>query len=105
MAQGAAKKVAKKKKSVLKRIRQTESRSTVNLANRTRVRSAMKRLRSALGSGNAGEAQKLLSPTLSEIDRAIQKGVLPENTANRYKSRLTLAYNALRAGERAGARG
>jgi ribosomal protein S20 len=34
---------------------------------------------------------------MSALDRAIQKGVLHENTANRYKSRLTLAYNALRA--------
>ena len=94
MAQGAAKKVVKKKKSVLKRIALTATRAEANLANRTRVRTMMKRLRGALGAGNAAEAQKLLSPTISAIDRAIQKGVLSENTANRYKSRLTLAYNA-----------
>jgi ribosomal protein S20 len=37
----------------------------------------------------------LLQPTLSAIDRAISKGVLEENTGNRYKSRLTLATNGL----------
>ena len=95
MAQGAAKKVVKKKKSVLKRIALTATRAEANLANRTRVRTMMKRLRGALGTGNSAEAQKLLSPTISAIDRAIQKGVLSENTANRYKSRLTLAYNAV----------
>jgi ribosomal protein S20 len=30
---------------------------------------------------------------MSAIDRAITKGVLHENTANRYKSRLTTAFN------------
>jgi ribosomal protein S20 len=34
---------------------------------------------------------------MSAIDQAITKGVLHENTANRYKSRLTLAYNGLKS--------
>ena len=96
MAQGAAKKVKKRKPSVLKRIRQTERRALVNRSNRTRVRSAIKRFRSALAAGDAAAAQLLLAPTMSAIDRAIQKGILHENTANRYKSRLTIALNALR---------
>lgn len=97
MAQGAAKKVKARKKSVLKRIRQTEERSIVNRANLTRVRGMMKNLRTAIGAGDAAAAKQLLGPTLSAIDRAIQKGVLQENTANRYKSRLTLACNAMGA--------
>lgn len=101
MAQGAAKKVKKRKPSVLKRIRQTERRSIVNRANRTRVRSAIKRMDAALLARDAAAAEKLLRPTLSEIDIAIRKGILQENTANRYKSRLTLACNELRAGKTA----
>ena len=97
MAQGAAKKVKPRKKSVLKRIRQTEHRTLVNRANLTRVRGMMKDLRAAIGAGDAASAKQLLSPTLSAIDSAIQKGVLHENTANRYKSRLTLACNAMAA--------
>jgi ribosomal protein S20 len=38
-----------------------------------------------------------VGPTFSEVDRAIRKHVLSENTANRYKSRLTIALNVLRA--------
>jgi ribosomal protein S20 len=38
-----------------------------------------------------------MGPTFSEVDRSIRKQILPENTANRYKSRLTIALNALRA--------
>jgi ribosomal protein S20 len=34
---------------------------------------------------------------MSAIDQAISKGVLHENTGNRYKSRLTLAHNGLAA--------
>jgi small subunit ribosomal protein S20 len=105
MPAGTPTKVKKRKKSVLKRNRQTISRSAVNRANRTQVRSAIRRMRAALGTGDAGAAQQLISPTFSAIDQAIRKGVLKENTGNRYKSRLTLAYNALRAGGRAGARG
>ncbi len=97
MAQGAAKKVKPRKKSVLKRIRLTEQRTIVNRANLTRVRGMMKGLRAAITAGDSAAAKQLLSPTLSAIDRSIQKGVLQENTANRYKSRLTLAYNALGA--------
>ncbi len=99
MPQGTPTKVKKRKKSVLKRARQALSRAEVNRSNRTRVRSMMKRLRAALGAGNAGVAESLLRPTLRAIDRAITKGVLHENTANRYKSRLSLALNALRAGK------
>jgi len=97
MAQGTPRKVKKKKKSVLKRIRQTERRTLVNRANRTRVRTALKKLREALAARDRNTAEKLLSPTLSAIDRGVQKGVLRRNAARRYKSRLMLACHALRA--------
>jgi len=97
MAQGQATKVKKKKKSVLKRAAQSLQRAEVNRANRTQVRSAMKRLRTAISAGDATAAGNLLSPTFSAIDAAIAKGVLHENTGNRYKSRLTLAYNGVKA--------
>jgi small subunit ribosomal protein S20 len=97
MAQGAATKVKKRKKSVLKRAKQSHVRAAINRANRTRVRSIMRRLRAAIDGKDAASAGNLLQPTLSAIDRAISKGVLEENTGNRYKSRLTLALNGLSA--------
>jgi small subunit ribosomal protein S20 len=98
MAGGAPTKVKKKKKSVLKRNRQTIARTEVNRANRTQVRSAIRKLRAAISAGDAPAVAGLLGPTFSSIDRAIRKGVLKENTANRYKSRLARACNALAAG-------
>jgi small subunit ribosomal protein S20 len=96
MAQGTPTKVKKRKKSVLKRAAQSKAHAAINRANQTRVRTMMKRMRSALSAGDSTAAESLLRPTLSAIDQAITKGVLHENTANRYKSRLTLAYNHLR---------
>jgi len=97
MAQGQATKVKKKKKSVLKRAAQSRQRAEVNRANRTRVRTLMRRLRTAITAGDPNAAGNLLHPTMSAIDQAIAKGVLHENTANRYKSRLTVAYNGVKA--------
>ena len=97
MAQGAATKVKKRKKSVLKRAKQSHVRAAINRANRTRVRSIMRRLRAAIDAKDTASAGNLLQPTMSAIDRAISKGVLEENTGNRYKSRLTLALNGLSA--------
>jgi small subunit ribosomal protein S20 len=97
MAQGQPTKVKKRKKSVLKRAEQSRQRAEVNRANRTRVRTMMRRLRTAITAGDATAAGNLLQPTMSAIDKAITKGVLHENTGNRYKSRLALALNGMKA--------
>jgi small subunit ribosomal protein S20 len=97
MAQGTTTKVKKRKKSVLKRAAQSIKRAAINRANRTRVRSVIKSLRVAIHSRDAAAAGKLLGATFSSIDRAVSKGILKKNTANRYKSRLTVACNSLRA--------
>ena len=57
----------------------------------------MRRLRTAITAADATAAGNLLHPTMSAIDQAITKGVLHENTGNRYKSRLTVAFNSLAA--------
>jgi small subunit ribosomal protein S20 len=93
MAQGTATKIKKRKKSVLKRAAQSIKRAAVNRGNRTRVRSMIKSLRGALAAGDSTAAKSLLQPTISAIDRAVTKGVLEKNTANRYKSRLWIACN------------
>jgi small subunit ribosomal protein S20 len=98
MPTGTAKKTKKRKKSVLKRARQSRERADVNRANRTEVRTSVKKLRAALGAGDLKASTELMRPTLAALDHAISKGVLAENTANRYKSRLALAFNALQAG-------
>lgn len=101
MAQGTPIKRKKKSKSVLKAIRQSAKREAVNRMNRTRVRTAIRQFRAALASGDAAAAEKLASATYAEIDKSIQRRILAENTASRYKSRLALALNALKAKQKA----
>ena len=97
MPAGAPVKQKKKKKSVLKNIRQTERRTVINRANRTAVRTAVKKLRGLIAAGKLDEARQLIPETYKALDRSIQQRVLHENTANRYKSRLALAINTAQA--------
>src|ERR1700674_1875694 len=101
MAQGAARKVKKRKPSVLKRARQSRERAAVNRANRTEVRTIVKQMRAALNAGDVKAANDMFRPTLSALDHAIAKGVLAENTANRYKSRISIAMNHLKTAKKA----
>lgn len=81
-------------KSAEKRVRQTEKKNLINRANRSKLRTAIKGLRTSLSTGTAAESKELLVPTLSLIDKAVNKGTLHKNTAARYKSRLTKHVNA-----------
>lgn len=83
--------------SALKRARQTETRTAVNRANRTRVRSSLRALREAIQKGDAQVATEQYRATVSAIDKSVQKGVLHQNTASRYKSRLNARVKALGA--------
>lgn len=75
-------------KSAEKRMRQSERRRLINRGNRAKLRSSIKKLRTALD-GSAKESRALLPTTVSEIDKAVQKGVIHRNAAARQKSRLT----------------
>ena len=76
-------------KSAEKRVRQNEKRRAVNRNNQSSLRTQIKKLRAALEGSDKQLSQELLSPTVSLIDKAVNKGVLHKNTAARYKSRLT----------------
>lgn len=80
-------------KSAEKRVRQSEKRRTINKSNRTKVRTYIKKLRTALSSGAKQDVDRVLPETISVIDKAVQKGVLHANAAARYKSRLTVRAN------------
>jgi small subunit ribosomal protein S20 len=82
-------------KSAEKRVRQNEKRRVINRNNQSRLRTQVKKLRSSLEGGDKQQSQDLLSPTISLIDKAVNKGVLHKNTAARYKSRLTVGVSKL----------
>ncbi|HWY59065.1 MAG TPA: 30S ribosomal protein S20 [Terriglobales bacterium] len=81
--------------SALKRARQTEKRTLRNRANTSRLRSMLRDLRESLAKGDQQNADQVFRQTVSALDKAVQKGVLHENTASRYKSRLSARVNAV----------
>jgi small subunit ribosomal protein S20 len=82
-------------KSAIKRIGQTEKRNEQNQVHTSKLRNQIKKFRAALKSKDKASATALLKPTVALIDHSVHKGILHRNTAARYKSRLTVAFNAL----------
>jgi small subunit ribosomal protein S20 len=82
--------------SAVKRTRQTEKRTARNRVSASRLRGALRDLRESLAKGDKTEATTVYRATVSALDKAIQKGVLHENTASRYKSRLGKRLSALK---------
>ena len=76
-------------KSAEKRIRQNAKRNEINRSNRSKLRTQIKKLRSAVAGADKAQGTELLNPTVSMIDKAVNKGIIHKNTAARYKSRLT----------------
>ena len=81
--------------SALKAERQSLKRRARNRKNLSQLKTQVKRLRAAIATGDAEAARKLLPETTGEIDRASKKGVIHDNAASRYKSRLARRVNAL----------
>jgi small subunit ribosomal protein S20 len=70
-------------------MRQSLKRRARNRKNLSQVKTDLKKLRAAIAKGDAEEARRLLPETVSAIDKAAKKGVVHDNAAARYKSRLT----------------
>ena len=78
-------------KSAIKRIRQTERRAEVNRANRSALRTQVKKFVKSIEGATPDTA--LLPATVSEIDKAVRKGVIKKGKADRMKSRLSRRMN------------
>ena len=83
--------------SALKRARQSAGRRARNRQTLSLVKTQIKKLRAAIAQHDAAGARKLLPQTVSEIDRAAKKGVIHDNAAARYKSRLSHQVSVLKA--------
>ena len=74
--------------SALKAHRQNLVRRERNRQMRTRLRGALRTIRTAIDGGDAAEVKDALRQTISLVDKMAAKGVIHKNTAGRYKSRL-----------------
>ena len=77
--------------------RVTQRRFVRNRSVRRSLRTIRTKAQRTLNSGNAEEAQQVVSSTLSAIDVAARKGVIHPNKAARTKSRLARKLNAAQA--------
>ncbi len=82
-------------KSAEKRVRQNAKRKEINRSNRSKLRTSIKKLRTAVAGQDKAASTELLFPTVSLIDKAVNKGILHKNAAARHKSRLTKHVNSL----------
>src|SRR5712691_207598 len=82
-------------KSAEKRLRQTEKRTVINRARLSRVRTFVKKVETAIETGDKVVAQSAFQLAQPELHRATTKGVMHKNTVARKLSRLAARINAL----------
>jgi small subunit ribosomal protein S20 len=78
-------------------MRQGIKRRARNRKSLSHLKTRVKKLRAAIAAGDAESARSLLPETVSEIDKAAKKGVVHDNAAARYKSRLARRITGLGA--------
>ncbi len=81
-------------KSAKKAMRQARSRTVRNKAQRSELRTAVKRVRAA---ATAEAATKAYAVAAKLLDRAARKGLIHKNNAARHKSRLSALLKKLAA--------
>ena len=83
--------------SALKAHKQSVAHRERNRQARPRLRSALKAIRKSLTAGDANGVKAGLNETVSLIDKMAKKGVIHDNAAARYKSRLAKRLSGLAA--------
>ena len=73
-------------KSAIKRVKVTEKKNLRNRMIKSAMRTSVKKVEAAMAAGSADAAQ--LSAAAAAVDRAVAKGVMHKNAANRKKARL-----------------
>jgi small subunit ribosomal protein S20 len=81
--------------SAKKRARQAIKRRAHNIAMRSRVRNAVRRVVKAIAAGNKDEAKATFVAVVPEIDRMATKGILTKSRAAHYKSQLNAKLRAM----------
>jgi small subunit ribosomal protein S20 len=82
-------------KSSEKANRQRITRTARNVARKTAMRTAIKRVRAAVEKKDSKAAKAALPGAIRAIDMAASKGVIKRGTASRSVSRLTVAVSTL----------
>lgn len=82
-------------KSAVKRVRQAAKRRSRNLQTKRSIHREVRGFTDAVTAGDTQAAGLALREAVSEIDRAVKKGVIHKNTAGRRKSALQKQANMI----------
>ena len=82
-------------KSAEKRIRQTARRTATNRVRKSRIKTSLKEVESAIASGNKKAAQAALKAAQPQLMRGVSKGVVNKLTAARKMSRLSARVKSI----------
>ena len=82
-------------KSAIKRVKTSEKSYLRNISCKSKIKSSTKKFNLALSENNQEESIKYFKDTVSILDKSVNKGILPKNTASRQKSNLTKKLNTL----------
>lgn len=78
-----------------KRARQAVKQRAHNMSLRSTLRTAIKKVRKAIGAGDKAAAQSVFKESQGVIDSIADKKIIHKNAAARHKSRLSAAIKAL----------
>lgn len=78
-----------------KRVRQAEKSRQRNVSQRSMMRTKVKRVFSAIESGDKAAAETALKDAVPVLDHMARKGLIHKNKAARYKSRFNSQVRAL----------
>lgn len=84
-------------KQAAKRARQATKQRAHNMAQRTELRTAIKKVKAAIAAGDKVKAEAIMKVSTSTIDSIADKNIIHKNKAARHKSRLTAAIKAIGA--------
>ncbi|WP_316571951.1 30S ribosomal protein S20 [Neobacillus sp. YIM B06451] len=82
-------------KSAIKRVKTNEANNAQNTAAKSAMRTAVKKAESAIVLNDADAAKEVFAGAVSQLDKAVTKGLIHKNAAARKKSRLAKKINAL----------
>ena len=81
--------------TIAKKYRGMSGQDIVDTIIKSKVKTYVKKVETAITAGDKAAAQVALVAAISEIDKATTKGVFHKNTASRKVSRLSKAVNAM----------
>ena len=82
-------------KSAKKRVAIAEVRNVRNKADKSALKTALKKFEAAAAEGNRTEAEGAYKVAVKTVDKAVAKGILHKNNAAHKKSSLTVKFNSI----------